>query len=99
MAKIRCLDMSKKLDHVFIGTNSFCSTSDIRVMSMFDPQKNEVAAFEELVGSHGRLGGDQSEPFVMYYPYERDLDDVQIVGAEEICRVLKQKIASLSLSP
>ncbi len=33
---------------------------------MYDESTNEVAAFEELVGSHGGLGGDQTKPFIMY---------------------------------
>lgn len=35
-------------------------------MSLYDPEKDEVAAFEELIGSHGGLGGCQSRPFIMY---------------------------------
>ncbi len=33
---------------------------DIVVLGRFDPETGEVAAFEELVGSHGGLGGDQT---------------------------------------
>ena len=35
-------------------------------MSIYDPVKNEVAAFEELVGSHGGIGGEQSFPFISH---------------------------------
>ena len=34
--------------------------------SLWDAQTGEVAAFEELVGSHGGLGGDQTHPFLLY---------------------------------
>ena len=34
-------------------TNNFKYTPDILAISLYDPEKNEVAAFEELVGSHG----------------------------------------------
>jgi len=39
-----------------------------------------VAAFEELVGSHGGLGGDQATAFVMF-PAEWELENKHIVGA------------------
>ena len=32
---------------------------------MFDPEANEVAPFEEFMGSHGGLGGWQSHPFAL----------------------------------
>jgi hypothetical protein len=32
---------------------------------MFDPEANEVAPFEEFMGSHGGLGGWQSRPFAL----------------------------------
>jgi putative membrane protein len=44
----------------------FSNIGDIVVNSMYDPDTGEVAAFEDLVGSHGGLGGDQSEAFVLY---------------------------------
>ena len=34
---------------------------DVVVLGRHDPETGEVAAFEELVGSHGGLGGDQTE--------------------------------------
>ena len=33
---------------------------------MLDPETGEVAAFEELVGSHGGMGGAQTEAFLLY---------------------------------
>ena len=38
---------------------------DILVNSMYDPQANEVAPFEEFMGSHGGLGGPQTRPFAV----------------------------------
>ena len=35
-------------------------------MSLHDELTGEVAAFEELVGCHGGLGGPQTQPFVLY---------------------------------
>jgi len=61
-------------------TSSFPHVADIMVNSCYDPETGEVAAFEELVGSHGGLGGDQSAPFLLF-PAEWDLDDDNIIGA------------------
>lgn len=43
----------------------FENTPDLLVISMYDPVTDEVAAFEELVGSHGGLGGCQSHAFAL----------------------------------
>jgi putative membrane protein len=72
-------------------TDSFRFLPDILVMSLYDSEKDEVAAFEELVGSHGGLGGDQSKPFILY-PSEWNLADREIVGAEEVYKVFKSCI-------
>ncbi len=44
-------------------------TPDILVNSLYDPETGEVAAFEELVGCHGGLGGWQDRP-VLIHPRE-----------------------------
>lgn len=77
-----------------LRTDSFKYVPDILVNSFYDPKRDEVAAFEELVGSHGGLGGDQSFPFMMY-PSEWDLDNEQIVGAENLHKVLKSHLNDL----
>lgn len=38
---------------------------DIVVLGRYDPDTDEVAAFEELVGSHGGLGGDQTSAMLI----------------------------------
>jgi len=57
-------------------------------------KKNEEAAFEELIGFHGGLGGYQTQPF-MLYPVEWDLDGKNIVGAEQVYKVLKGKLVEI----
>ena len=64
-------------------SDSFPHVADIMVNSLFNPQTGEVAAFEELIGSHGGLGGDQSFPFIMF-PANWELEDKEIVGASEL---------------
>ena len=61
-------------------TDSFPHVADIMVNSLYDPDTCEVAAFEELIGSHGGLGGGQSFPFVLF-PAAWELDQEPIVGA------------------
>ena len=72
-------------------TDGFNYVPDILVMSQYYPEKNEVAAFEELIGSHGGLGGDQSKPFIMY-PSEWNFDSEEIIGAEKVYKLFKKKV-------
>jgi uncharacterized membrane protein YvlD (DUF360 family) len=73
--------------------NSFENMPDILVNSFYDSQSNEVCAFEELIGSHGGLGGDQSRPFIIY-PSEWE-DPGELVGAASIYEFLKREIEDL----
>ena len=73
--------------------DSFNCVPDIVLISMYDTEKDEVAAFEELIGSHGGLGGAQSKPFILH-PFEWDLEKEEIVGAENVCRLLKREMAN-----
>jgi len=79
-----------------IRTNSFQNTPDILVNSAYYPITGEVAAFEELVGSHGGLGGEQSLPFILY-PSHWKLDSEKIVGAEHLHWLLKKELERLNI--
>jgi uncharacterized membrane protein YvlD (DUF360 family) len=46
-------------------TDGFPHCADIMLNSAYWPETDEVAAFEELVGSHGGMGGAQSFPFAL----------------------------------
>ncbi len=61
---------------------------DLSVISMYDPVFEEAAAFEELIGSHGGLGGAQTRPMLMH-PAEWALDE-EIVGAEAVYRQIRR---------
>ena len=74
--------------------SSFKYTPDILVNSFYDSEKNEVCAFEELVGSHGGAGGEQSEPFILY-PSDWELPEEEIIGAESIYKILKSNLEKL----
>jgi hypothetical protein len=75
-------------------TDGFAHCPDIMVNSTYWPEIGEVAAFEELVGSHGGLGGSQSYPFVLV---SRDwaLPEKPIVGAEAMHRQMRRWLADL----
>lgn len=76
----------------------FKNAPDIYLVSMYDPASGEVAAFEELVGSHGGLGGTQSEPFA-FVPTEWSEEPEEIIGAGEMHDVLVRWLAESGLRP
>jgi uncharacterized membrane protein YvlD (DUF360 family) len=72
-------------------TDSFPNAADIMVNSMHDPGTGAVHAFEEQIGSHGGLGGEQSQAFLLS-PFELSPPtepDEELIGAEEVHRVLR----------
>jgi hypothetical protein len=69
-------------------TDSFSNAPDILVNSLFDPATGEVAAFEELVGCHGGMGGPQTQPFLLY-PSEFSPPSVPVIGTAALHRTLK----------
>lgn len=73
--------------------NSFDNMPDILVNSFYDSETNEVCAFEELVGSHGGLGGNQTKPFILY-PHDW-ADPGELIGASSIYSFLKKEINRL----
>jgi hypothetical protein len=72
------------------------TVGDIAVVSCVDPETLEVAAFEELVGSHGGLGGAQTEAFVVY-PASLTEPVEPIVGAPALHGVLVGWLRDLGL--
>ncbi|MFC4961785.1 alkaline phosphatase family protein [Streptomyces mauvecolor] len=73
-------------------TDTFPHTADIMVNSMYDPATGQVHAFEEQIGSHGGLGGEQSHPFLLS---PLDLTEPvprggELVGAEQVHHVLRR---------
>lgn len=69
-------------------TDNFSDAPDLLINSFFDPEKNEGAAFEELIGFHGGLGGYQTQPFVLY-PAEFDVGEEPLVGAASVYHLFK----------
>jgi uncharacterized membrane protein YvlD (DUF360 family) len=69
---------------------------DLLFISQFDPELGEVAAYEELIGSHGGLGGPQTEPFILH-PMEWQLDEDIPLGAPSIYRNIRHWLASIGI--
>ena len=75
-------------------TDGFAHVADIMVNSAYLPETDEVFAFEELVGSHGGMGGPQSFPFIMV-PSDWTMPQDEIVGAESLHRWLRRWLQEL----
>jgi hypothetical protein len=76
-------------------TDSFPHAPDILVNSFCNVETNEVAAFEELIGSHGGLGGLQSQAFVLF-PAQFELQTDSLVGAAAVHQQFKQWLSQMS---
>ncbi|WP_443034394.1 phage holin family protein [Streptomyces sp. BE147] len=92
-------------------TDTFRNVADVMVNSMYDPDTGLVHAFEEQIGSHGGLGGEQSRPFLLWPRALTDPFDIvaaegaegggrasgnELVGAETVHRVLARWLSELS---
>jgi len=69
---------------------------DLLLLSQYDPELGEVAAFEELIGSHGGLGGPQTEPFILH-PAEWGLDEEIPLGAPAIYRNIRRWLDTIGI--
>src|SRR4029077_13332733 len=58
-----------------LRTDGFAHCPDIVLNSTYWSDSDEVAAFEQLVGSHGGLGGTQTFPFLLH-PIGLELPDI-----------------------
>ncbi|WP_062210043.1 phage holin family protein [Demequina oxidasica] len=84
----------------FARVAEFTDAPDIYVNSLYDADLDEVAAFEELVGSHGGVGGWQTRPLLVYPSewkiYGALLDDRgRLSGAETVHRQLVEWLEQL----
>ncbi|PJE93702.1 hypothetical protein CUT44_31230 [Streptomyces carminius] len=81
-------------------TAGFPHVADIMVNSALDPATGSVHAFEEQIGSHGGLGGEQSRAFLLspllLSPPEGDGEPV---GAEQVHRVLRRWLREAETAP
>jgi uncharacterized membrane protein YvlD (DUF360 family) len=76
----------QEMDHV----------GDVVLISTIDPGTEEVAAFEELVGSHGGLGGWQTDAFLLH-PAEWPVIEDALIGPAAVHRQLMAWLHRLGL--
>jgi uncharacterized membrane protein YvlD (DUF360 family) len=75
-------------------SDGFTHCPDLMINSTYWTEFGEVAAFEELVGSHGGMGGTQSFPFVLH-PSDLSWPEDEVIGAERVHRVFRDWLAEL----
>jgi uncharacterized membrane protein YvlD (DUF360 family) len=78
-------------------TDGFPHCPDILVNCLYDAEANEVAPFEEFMGSHGGLGGWQSHPFALV-PAVWSEPEEQIVGVRAMHDTLRGWLAETGLA-
>jgi uncharacterized membrane protein YvlD (DUF360 family) len=81
-------------------TDGFPHCPDILVNCIYDPERNEVAPFEEFMGSHGGLGGWQSRPFALV-PAAWSEPEAPIVGVRAMHDTIRRwlTVSGLELKP
>ena len=77
-------------------TDGFEHCPDILVNCMYDPEANEIAPFEEFMGSHGGLGGWQSRPFALV-PSSWSEVDGPVVGVRAMHDALRAWLTETGL--
>jgi uncharacterized membrane protein YvlD (DUF360 family) len=78
-----------------IREDTFPNCPDILVNSFYKAETNEVAAFEELIGCHGGVGGYQTMPFVLH-PVELPAPDEPLIGAAAVHHLMKGWLAAVN---
>jgi uncharacterized membrane protein YvlD (DUF360 family) len=74
--------------------DGYSTIADLMVNSRYDPELEEVAAFEGQVSSHGGLGGPQTHPFLLF-PADLTLPLEPIFTSPAMYRVLKGWLAEV----
>ena len=72
--------------------DAMAECGDLVIVSMFEPESGEVAPFEDQIGSHGGLGGRQSDAFVLH-PAEWRIEEPP-VGAVALHRQIRRWLRS-----
>ncbi|HSH21499.1 MAG TPA: phage holin family protein, partial [Candidatus Caenarcaniphilales bacterium] len=80
------VDALRRLDRM-------ANCGDLVLLSTIESETGSVAAFEELIGSHGGLGGPQTDAFLLY-PSEWTVEADELVGATALNRLLRRWVGS-----
>jgi uncharacterized membrane protein YvlD (DUF360 family) len=76
--------------------DSYSNIGDVLINSVYFRRTGEVAAFEDLVGSHGGLGGDQTNAFIIYPEEWPDPED-EISSPVELNRQLRNWLSECAV--
>lgn len=74
--------------------DAYRTVADLMVNSRYDPELEEIAAFEDQVSSHGGIGGPQTHPFLVF-PADLTPPPEPIFTAAALHRQLKAWLAEL----
>ena len=74
--------------------DAYTNVADLMINGRYDPETDEIPAFEEQVGSHGGLGGAQTQPFLLY-PASFARPGATLDGPVAVHRTLKEWLADL----
>ncbi len=77
--------------------DAFSNAGDLTVIGPYDADTGQVVSYEDLVGSHGGLGGWQGEPFLLH-PTELAIEG-QLVGPVAVHHTLRRWLRSLRFDP
>ena len=77
-----------------VRLDGFGNSGDLVVIGPYDPGTGEVVSYEDLVGSHGGLGGWQGEPFLLH-PADLPIADAPVVGAPAVHAELRRWLEML----
>lgn len=71
------------------------NAGDLVVVSTYDPVTAEASSFEPQLGSHGGIGGAQTEPFVLYpSDLEPSGQPVMLVGVDSLRSTIDRWLAN-----
>jgi uncharacterized membrane protein YvlD (DUF360 family) len=81
-----------------ISLDARAHVGDLVLLGAVDPRTGEVAAFEELVGSHGGLGGDQSSA-ILIHPASWPASSQPELDGSDVHEMLLERLRQLRLRP
>ena len=95
--RVEGVDPTTKYGKYAVGSlmrlDQMTHVSDLVAISLLDPDTEEVAAFEELIGSHGGLGGWQTKGLILH-PGDWQMETEPLMGAPAVYRQLRTWIES-----
>ena len=79
--------------------DGYRTVADLMVNSRYDPELEEIAAFEDQVSSHGGLGGPQTHPFLLLSdrPHPAGRTDLHLAGDAQGAQGLARRARSSEL--